>query len=197
MPRLFTYTVARDYGFAPNPFYGLCTLATCMPGIRKGAVEGDWIVGGGTKTKNRGGHIVYAMRVTEVMPFDHYWRDQRFILKRPDLYSSFKRAFGDNIYSRDPNTGRWLQADSHHSYENGQRNAHNVDHDTKADRILFSDDFIYWGGAGPKMPVFHGCDLYFGRGYKNSYSEEVVQEFIAWIRAQNETGYCGPPLEWG
>ena len=33
--RLFSYVVARDYGFAPNPFYEMCTLATCKPRIRK------------------------------------------------------------------------------------------------------------------------------------------------------------------
>ena len=29
--RLHSYVVARDYGFAPNPFLGVCTLATCKP----------------------------------------------------------------------------------------------------------------------------------------------------------------------
>src|SRR5262245_31415483 len=43
--RLYSYVVARDYGFAPNPFYGFCTLATCKPDIRRTADIGDWIVG--------------------------------------------------------------------------------------------------------------------------------------------------------
>lgn len=37
--------VARDYGFAPNPFFGVCTLATCKPRIRSVAQIGDWVVG--------------------------------------------------------------------------------------------------------------------------------------------------------
>ena len=33
----------RDYGFAPNPYFGYCTLATCKPVIRRCAGVGDWI----------------------------------------------------------------------------------------------------------------------------------------------------------
>jgi len=29
MPRLFSYVVDHDYGFAPNPSGGFCTLAKC------------------------------------------------------------------------------------------------------------------------------------------------------------------------
>lgn len=45
MPNVFIYVVDRDFGFAPNPFHGYCTLATCKPGIRKSAAMGDWVVG--------------------------------------------------------------------------------------------------------------------------------------------------------
>ena len=46
MPRsLFSYVVRYDSGFAPNPFHGFCTLATCKPGIRAHANVGDWVVG--------------------------------------------------------------------------------------------------------------------------------------------------------
>src|SRR5712671_5339411 len=37
--RLYSYVVARDFGFAPNPFFGVCTLATCKPDIRKGLMS--------------------------------------------------------------------------------------------------------------------------------------------------------------
>lgn len=39
--KLFSYVVAREYGFAPNPFFGWCTLATCKPKIRVTAEVGD------------------------------------------------------------------------------------------------------------------------------------------------------------
>ena len=196
MRKLFSYTVARDYGFAPNPFYGFCTLATCKPRIRKSASVGDWIVGAGTKTKGRYGHLVYAMCVTEAMSFDEYWDDPRFRDKRPNMHASVKKAFGDNIYHYDKTTRQWCQTDSHHSYKFGGKNIHNVRHDIQVDRVLIGDDFLYCGGSGPKIPSFHGCNLYFGRGHKHKYREEVVQAFIAWIRSLTEKGYCGTPLEW-
>ncbi|MDE0069125.1 MAG: hypothetical protein OXO48_05385 [Caldilineaceae bacterium] len=196
MPRLFSYTVARDYGFAPNPFYGFCTLATCKPRIRKSASVGDWIVGAGTKTKGRYGRLVYAMRVSETMSFDEYWNDPRFRDKRPDMHASRKKAFGDNIYWYDDNTKQWRQTDSHHSYNYGARNTHNLRHDTQVDRILVSENFIYYGGSGPTIPRFHGCNLYFGRGHKRKYRAIVVHACIAWISSLDEKGYCGSPLEW-
>ena len=73
---LYSYTVAIDSGFAPNPFYGFCTLACCKPGIRRTAQEGDYVVGIGPK--GPGNHLVYAMRVTETVEFDDYWQDKRF-----------------------------------------------------------------------------------------------------------------------
>lgn len=34
-----------DTGFAPNPFFGILTLATCKPGIRLTKKVGDYIAG--------------------------------------------------------------------------------------------------------------------------------------------------------
>lgn len=50
---LYAYSITRDFGFAPNPFHGICTLATCKPRIRKAANIGDWILGiGGANLKS-------------------------------------------------------------------------------------------------------------------------------------------------
>ena len=52
MSRVYMYVVDRDFGFAPNPFHGVCTLATCKPAIRKGARVGDWVIGmGGSRSQ--------------------------------------------------------------------------------------------------------------------------------------------------
>ena len=77
MSRIHSYVVRYDSGFAPNPFYGYCTLATCKPGIRRKAEVEDWVVGSGSNDRSvgRGGYLVYAMRVTEVMTFDDYTVD--------------------------------------------------------------------------------------------------------------------------
>ena len=197
MARLFSYIVARDYGFAPNPFYGFCTLATCKPQIRKNAETGDWIIGTGSKSKGRAGFLVYAMRVSQAMSFDEYWNDPRFRNKRPNLYSSMRNAFGDNIYHRERYSNQRIQIDSHHSKEDGTPNLNNICNDTKVDRILVSDDFIYWGGGGPLLPTFCEDDLCCKRqGHRCHFPEDAVREFITWIRGLNDSGYCGVPLEW-
>lgn len=198
MARLHSYIVARDYGFAPNPFYGYCTLATCKPNIRKAAVIGDWVVGTGSKTKQRDGHLVYVMQVSEVMTLDEYWRDPCFQNKRPDMRASMKKAFGDNIYHRNIDNGSWRQADSHHTLKDGAVNIHNLRRDTSVDKMLVSDDFIYFGGTGPQIPTFQEKNIvHSGIGHSNKFPEKVVEEFVEWIRSLNRTGYCGPPLDWG
>ena len=197
MPKLYAYVVARDYGFAPNPFYGFCTLAACKPKIRRKAAVDDWIVGTGSKRKKRDRHVVYAMRVSEAMMFNEYWRDPRFRDKRPDMHASIRRAFGDNIYHRNETTHRWYQADSHHSSEDGSPNNRNVKHDTHVDRVLVSNDFVYWGGAGPEIPVSFRRELSQGRpGHKCNFPEDFVAECVAWLRSLDETGYRGDPLDW-
>ena len=196
-PKLYSYIVARDYGFAPNPFYGFCTLATCKPRIRKSAQRGDWVIGTGSKSKSRQGYLVYAMRVTEAMSFEEYWLDFRFRRKRPNMYSSRKKAFGDNIYYRDDATYEWRQLDSHHSYANGTQNDRNVRNDTQANRVLVSDDFTYWGDGGPLLPGFRGQSVcHRTQGHRCNFTKEVVEDFIAWVRSLNDEGYCGAPLEW-
>ena len=144
--------MARDYGFAPNPFYGWCTLATCKPDIRRLASAGDWVIGTGSKTCERADQIVYAMWVTETLNFNDYWSDPRFQCKRPNPRGSKKQAFGDNIYHRESGSAPWIQEDSYHTFSDGTTNFGNVPTDTKSDRVLLSRNFIYWGGDGPKLP---------------------------------------------
>src|SRR5689334_12341835 len=117
MHRLASYVVRYDSGFAPNPFYGYCTLATCKPEIRRVAEIGEWIVGCGSNAKGvrQGGRLVYAMRVTEQLTFDQYNADPRFERKKPIRRGSRKQSCGDNIYYRANKDGGWCQRDSFHS----------------------------------------------------------------------------------
>ncbi len=158
--RLFSYIVTDDYGFAPNPFYGVCTLATCKPEIRKEASVRDWVIGTGSKRKCKQGRLVYVMRVTETMTFNEYWKDDRFQRKKPNLRGSWKQASGDNIYFWDDK--KWQQQKSYHGCDD-------VKHDTQTNRVLLSTKkYAYWGGSGPKIPKefrdYNGVDICTGRG---------------------------------
>lgn len=198
--RLHSYVLDHDYGFAPNPFYGVCTLATCKPTIREHASIGDYVVGTGCAKRRRRGYLVYFMRVEEITTYDAYWNDPRFELKRPFLRASKMRAFGDNIYHRDPVSGEWRQANSLHSQRNGDPNPVNVEHDTKSEKVLISSDYVYWGGHGPEIPArfrdFDGLDVCAMRGHRNRFPGELLDQFIGWLRTFNEHGYVAAPLDW-
>ncbi|WP_375768786.1 hypothetical protein NR798_45105 [Archangium gephyra] len=197
--KLYTYVVARDYGFAPNPFFGLCTLATCKPRIREGAQVGDWVAGTGSKKHGLGDHLVYAMRVGETLTFDEYWANPRFRSKRPNLRGSLKQAFGDNIYHRDPSSGLWRQEKSHHSHGNGQTNSANVKNDTQTNRVLVSDWFVYFGRDAVEIPARfrQGKEetvTRHGRNHLVNFRPGFEEEFIAWVLSLGQKGFRGEPI---
>ena len=92
---LYIYVVRRDFGFAPNPFHGVCTLATCKPDIRRSAQVGDWVMGvGGVRLKAMG-KCLYLMKVTEMSTFDDYWSpwgSQREALPRGSFVVNVSRS---------------------------------------------------------------------------------------------------------
>jgi hypothetical protein len=193
--RLYSYVVARDFGFAPNPFFGFCTLATCKPIIRKCAEVDDWVIGTGSKGNSRGNHVVFGMHVTETMTFAEYWSDSRFNSKQPYLLGSKKLAFGDNIYFK--KNGIWHQENSHHSLDDGKPNRANIAHDTKTDRVLVSNDFVYWGGEGPTIPppmAIRLCKR--GPGHRCDFDDAFIHRVTGWLHCKGQWGYAGAPLDW-
>ncbi len=197
--RLFSYVVARDYGFAPNPFFNVCTLATCKPEIRRLAAVGDWVVGTGTAERGRTGYLVYAMKVGETKTLEQYFDDPRFQLKKPNLRGSKKQAFGDNIYSKAP-SGEWLQLDSHHTFPDGSPNPANIKNDTRTNRMLVGTEYVYCGGEGPpiaaKFRGLSGADICAGRGHKSRFPDAFVKAFVDWINELGMRQYIGEPLDW-
>lgn len=202
---LHSYVVRYDSGFAPNPFHGYCTLATCKPDIRKSANIGDWIIGVGSTDRKiqLGGKLVYAMKVTESLSFNKYYSDPRFQHKKPVLTGSRKQARGDNIYHC--NDGIWGQADSFHSNDDGSPKPEHISRDTKVDRVLISDDFIYFGGSALTIPPGLSCNgksiCHKARGrskFSDSIAEQeiLIQNFERWIRSLETSGFIAPPFDW-
>ncbi len=200
MPRrVFSYIVRYDYGFAPNPFEGYCTVATCKPQIRRAAKVGDWIVGTGSADHSSTGHLVYAMEVSEVLTFDEYWKDARFKRKVPTDSGAVKRAYGDNIYRHDDN-GEWLQADSRHSLAGGKPNPGHIMVDTSVDAVLVGRRFSYFGGQGPQIPsslrTDYSMDLvHSAQGHRCRLPQELVDATIEWLESL-ESGVLGRPADW-
>ena len=130
--KLYTYVVAADNGFAPNPFGDFCSLACCKPVIRRTAEIGDWIIGIGSVNNVGNERRIYAMEVTEKIHFDEYYDDKRFQNRM------------DNIYYK--NKGEWRQKN------NPFHNKDNMKHDTKTEYILISDNYFYFGEKAVKIP---------------------------------------------
>lgn len=196
---VWSYKISRDYGFAPNPFFGFCTVACCKPGIRKGAKLGDLIVGCGSTALNLEGKMIFAMIVEEKLSFDEYWQDERFLKRRPSFQASRALMYGDNIYHSD-GRNNWEQSDSHHSYDDGRINTDNADRDLKANAVLVSTNFSYFGDQAVNIPShlrnFEGDDLYpHIRDFRNGYSEIMQEAVFDWYNSLPR-GRLGRPNSW-
>ncbi|KMO31260.1 hypothetical protein VQ03_27450 [Methylobacterium tarhaniae] len=184
MAKVYIYVVARDFGFAPNPFHGVCTLATCKPDIRRVAREGDWVVGMGGIALNAVGRCVFAMQVTTSLTFEEYWTDPEYRRKRPVRNGSLRAMVGDNIYHRDDDGG-WIQEDSHHSRPDGTPDPQNMKTDTSGKRVLLSRRFLYFGREAPLVPAEFLAEA----GYRNirrhrTFELEQCAGLIGWLTRQ-------------
>jgi hypothetical protein len=195
--RLHSYIVEHDKGFAPNPFHGICTLATCKPKIRQYAKQGEYVIGTGTMKRQLQGRLTYIMRVGEITTFDQYWLDGRFIRKKALMNGSFAQRHGDNIYHRDVSSNEWVQEDSFHSQKNGVLDVDNLTVDTgSTDQVLIADWFIYWGGDGPTIPPQFDDFVHHGIGHHCIYDNKRIAEFVAWAGSKGPEGVNGEPAEW-
>lgn len=175
------YVVDRDFGFAPNPFHGICTLATCKPRIRRSAVAGDWVVGMGGRRLHATGRCIFAMRVGAKLTFNEYWSNPVFRDKKPIRNGSLVMLVGDNIYHKE--NGVWIQADSHHSRPDGSPDFSNVANDTGTDAVLVSKCFFYFGVAAPPVPgeILAKIGYRNGRNHRKVPLEGVGSTLVTWL----------------
>lgn len=195
--KLYSYVITRDYGFAPNPFYQYCTLATCKPVIRRTADVNDIIVGIGSGAKNSKfkDKIIFAMKVEEKLTYDQYWDDSRFLCKRPNMGGSKKQMYGDNIYHTDSKTKTMIQENSHHSLEGGKTNEANFNRDVPGKFVLISQKFWYWGGEPIHIPERFLELTKAKRQYTIIKDTGFIFEFSDWLESLNKTGYIHKPFE--
>jgi len=182
--RLYSYIVVHDTGFAPNPFFGYCTLACCKPTIRRTAQVGDWIVG--LSPKAAGHRIVYFMRVDEKLTFQQYWSDPRFRRKRPRHGGAFVQKRGDNIYEPLPD-GEYRQLPSLHAEKDKA-------HDLGGQYVLVSATFGYFGSRAVRLPAELNSLVVQG-GHKCRFSNEVITAFLHYTGRLGR-GVLGCPTHW-
>jgi len=184
--KLYSYVITTDSGFAPNPYWEYCTLATCKPKIRRCAQVGYWVIATGSKSSVVSGKLVYAMRVDEVMPLDRYYADPRFDVKKPIAGNDIERC-GDNIYFR--RDGEWKQRRNFHHTEKY------MDTDLSGKNVLIAEHFYYWGKDAVDMPPEYCSLVAKGRPDRCNFNPIIVAEFIAWLQTNFKAGIHGKPLD--
>lgn len=192
----FRYRMDHDYGFAPNPFWGTLTLATCKAQIRnsRALAVGDWIVGLGSKAMGNEGKVVYVAQVDEVISFDNYWDNPRFQVKKANIKGSLIQMYGDNVYHtvRD----KVVQEPCAHSNDPNGRHKKS---DVSGKNVLLCKRFYYFGDKAfllPKEYEFIG-DTGNPRAIKyKDLDDDKINSFITWIAANYEPGIHGDPCNW-
>ena len=189
---LFSYIIPIDDGAAPNPFWGMCTLAICKPRIREKATVGDWIAGLGSTKAPSGdlsGRLVYAMRVEEAISLRDYDARARAggIPRIPNINSnSLQDRLGDCIY--DFSAGEPVQRPSVHGPAN-------MATDLSGKNALISSDFYYFGRNAIMLPEDLRPIVHQGQGHRRPSNEPYVDRFVSWIRNSGfDNGQVhGPP----
>ncbi|HFK5508592.1 hypothetical protein [Elizabethkingia anophelis] len=199
--KIYSYLVDHDLGLAPNPFGQYCTLAVCKPNIRKSKKLniGDWIIGTGSRALENVSkrpyinYLIYAMKVSEVIPFESYWEDLRFQYKKPNVKGSLVTMYGDNFYHKVGD--KWVQENSAHSNSNGSINDKHLKTDLDGEKVLISNNFYYFGNNAPKIPDDFLVACHTGIGQK-LVPDTIKDNFINWLVSSYRKGINGDPINW-
>ena len=183
--KIYSYVIEHDYGHAPNPYFGVCTLARCKfrkKGHPRNLVEkaciGDWVVGtgGADRRKSAGnGNIIFAMKVEDKLPLSRYWNDPKFKKKKPLMDGEYAQRRGDNKKPKSV-------------FEENER------------FVLISwSEYYYFGKEAAAEAVeipqeFHKIEKK-GPGYKANFCPEFITEFLHWLKSKHKPGKHGEP--WG
>jgi hypothetical protein len=129
------------------------------------------------------------MRISEVLPFDRYWRDPRFVRKKPKPQGPWRNRCGDNVYQLN-GRGRWV-ADPLSFHPLPQQ----IAQDLKNPNTFVSDHFYYFGEAAPKMPEAYRLLLRDRQGCRCNQDPNVVDGFIQWLKRTYDPGVHGEPRD--
>lgn len=176
-PTLYSYCLLHDNGAAPNPFWGVCTLAICKPKIRTAAIIGDWIAGTGSVKYGFENQLVYTMEVTQRMSFEEYdnYCRERMRQKIPvkGITKDLRKKVGDCIY--DYSSGKLVMRDW------GVHQLKNMPTDLSGRYVLLSEHFYYFGSKPVPLPGHLLKIVKQGQSHKSTSNNLYVEEFIKWI----------------
>ena len=166
--RLFTYKVVYDAGNAPNPYSEICTLAICMPAIRRVAKVGDVIAGFGCKSNMDDDHrLIYCMIIDEVLPWDAYISACKAGRYQNRVPTSPNHP-GDCIWSCTESAHEPLLSWSDHG-------KYDFNNDVKAgENVLIGKRYWYFGG-GDDQNIYINQELPLVKGSHRSTSNDLAR----------------------
>lgn len=206
------YKMTHDDGFAPNPFHGYLTLATCKPALRRNRDKGEWVAGFASQALCQSARakgvaipymgLIYLMEITEApIPTGDYFNDARFAAKKPnpDSPRAIERC-GDNIY--EPlGGGQFRQLPNKNHFDEPQTPVEqsHMHHDLSGKRVLISSHFWYFGRRC-WVPE-GGWDRLLGQPLSTARTVWCPEDFAARVSAQLalegfSAGILGDPCGW-
>ncbi len=190
---LFTYSIKYDTGYAPNPFYGVCTLNTCKPQIRREANEGDWVVA------LKRDQVICIMKITKKMTMDEYWHhcSKRLPNKIPPQSGRHRDPFrlvGDCQYDFSSDDVKQLK---------GIHDLTHMQTDLSGKNALLSKHFVYFGDNGARLPkellsiAKYANGHWIGEARKSHANNPYRAEFERWAQTLpcSECAVLGQPTD--
>ena len=179
--KMWSYRIVHDKQFAPNPFKGVLTLATCKPLIRKSnkSKPGVWLAGfaaysvkDGVRPKKGQELLIYLAKISEVITMQDYWT--KYPQKRAQKCGEeFEEYYGDNIYDENLH----LINDNHHKDWDFRR-------DMSGKNVLICDEFYYFAPDSRLVVPKEFDDLvYKRRGQILVQNNNLVPQFIDYVKS--------------
>lgn len=183
------YKMTHDSGFAPNPYFGVLTLATCKPVIRRTKNPGDWVAGFASKELINNSKkedikipyqgLIYLMKISKAITLDAYFNDSHFAQKKPiKNHRDLIKRSGDNIYHLVKGKYRQLPNNSHKDDPN------NIDHDVNGKNVLIADmNESYYFGRNCIFPEkgWKSIGFNFVAGRPDFRADEDLQKILDFI----------------
>jgi len=145
----------------------------------------DWVIGMGGRRLKATGQCIYAACITKKITFNEYWENPAYFDKKPIRNGSRKMMAGDNIYHLNTAQNTWYKADSYHSNADGSVDLRHLSRDTKSNKVLISQHFLYFGREAPFVPG----NLLNAIGYKKNqrghrvFEDKFAGELIEWLHS--------------
>lgn len=195
-PKLYSYKLTYDTGFAPNPFHNVCTLATCKPGMRTTKQAGHWVAGFTSgrlhPAKIGDERLIYLMKITEVIPLENYWKEFPDKINKKDNQVTL---LGDNIYKYEDKKFKHVE-NPHHPEDQLPR-------DTGGKNVLVAKEFYYFGKNALEIPSDVKSNVPRGPSNYGSLTDgEMATKFVEYVKEaaskleKNEYGLYGMPHSW-